>query len=170
MAERKQSDADADPASPSRSVSADREMFVTRLIDAPRELVFAAFTDSDHISEWWGPNGFTTTTYEMDVRPGGQWLFTMHGPDGTDYPNRIRYREVRPPEYLTYDHDEGEGGDPLQAFKTTVTIESEDGKTRVTLRLVLASAEQREKLVKFGAIEGGNQTLARLDAFVHRKV
>lgn len=168
MAERKHDEASANAAG--ASSSADREMIVTRLIDAPRELVFAAFTDSAHIGEWWGPNGFTTTTYEMDVRPGGQWLSTMHGPDGTDYPNRIRYREVRPPEYLGYDHDEGEGGDPLHAFKASVTLSVEDGKTRVTLRLVLASAEQRERLAKFGALEGGKQTLARLEAFLRRRV
>src|SRR5689334_18469516 len=68
------------------SDSSDREIVITRVIDAPRELVFAAFTDAEHISNWWGPNGFRTTTYEKDVRPGGVWRFTMHGPDGTDYP------------------------------------------------------------------------------------
>ncbi|HEY8127204.1 MAG TPA: SRPBCC family protein, partial [Hyphomicrobium sp.] len=67
-----------------------REIIITRLLNAPRALVFAAFKDPDHITNWWGPNGFSTTTYEMDFRPGGLWLFTMHGPDGTDYPNRVR--------------------------------------------------------------------------------
>lgn len=164
MAESKRSEADAS----SETSSSDREMVVTRLLPAPRELVFAAFTDAKHISAWWGPNGFTTTTYEKDVRPGGQWLFTMHGPDGTDYPNRIRYTEVRPPEFLAYDHDEGEGGNPLQAFKATVTIEPDGRNTRVTLRLTLATPEQRKMLAEFGAIEGGNQTLARLEDYLSR--
>ncbi|WP_290980781.1 SRPBCC family protein [Hyphomicrobium sp.] len=164
MAESKRSEADAS----SETSSSDREMVVTRLLPAPRELVFAAFTDAKHISAWWGPNGFTTTTYEKDVRPGGQWLFTMHGPDGTDYPNRIRYTEVRPLEFLAYDHDEGEGGNPLQAFKATVTIEPEGRNTRVTLRLTLATPEQRKMLAEFGAIEGGNQTLARLEDYLSR--
>ena len=146
--------------------SSDREIVVTRLLEAPRDLVFAAFNDPDHISQWWGPNGFTTTTYEMNVRPGGQWLFTMHGPDGTDYPNRIRYTDVRPPEFLAYDHDGGEDGDDKHRFKAIVTFETEGRKTRVTMRLVSATPEQREEMAKFGAIEGGNQTLARLEVYL----
>ncbi len=146
--------------------AADREIAMTRLIAAPPELVFAAFTDRHHISEWWGPNGFTTTTYEMDVRVGGQWLFTMHGPDGTDYENRVRYTEVRRPEYLAYDHDGGDGSDGKYVFKADITFAPEDGKTRVTLRLVSATPEQRAEMAKFGAIEGGHQTLARLDAYL----
>jgi uncharacterized protein YndB with AHSA1/START domain len=145
---------------------ADREMVITRLIDAPRELVFEAFKDRHHISQWWGPNGFTTTTYEMDVRPGGQWLFTMHGPDGTDYPNRIRYTEVRAPEFIAYDHDGGDDNDVTHAFKATVEIASEGRQTLVTLRLVFATKEQREAMAKFGAIEGGNQTLGRLERYL----
>lgn len=144
----------------------DKQMVVTRVIDAPRELVFDAFTDRHHISRWWGPNGFTTTTYEKDVRPGGQWLFTMHGPDGTDYPNRIRYTEVKAPELIAYDHDAGEGSDPAHAFKSVVELTVEGGKTRVTLRLTFATKEHREAMAKFGAIEGGNQTLGRLDAYL----
>lgn len=71
--------------------TADREIVITRVFDAPREQVFDAWTDSEHVSQWWGPNGFTTTTHEMDVRPGGVWRFIMHGPDGVDYKNRIVY-------------------------------------------------------------------------------
>jgi uncharacterized protein YndB with AHSA1/START domain len=146
--------------------SADQDIVITRLIDAQRELVFEAFKDPLHISQWWGPNGFTTTTYEMDVRPGGQWLFTMHGSDGTDYPNRIRYTEVRVPEFIAYDHDGGDDDDGTHAFKATVQIATEGRKTRVTLRLVFATKEQREAMAKFGAIEGGNQTLGRLESYL----
>jgi uncharacterized protein YndB with AHSA1/START domain len=148
------------------TATADHEIVITRLISAPRELVFEAFKDRHHISQWWGPNGFTTTTYEMDVRPGGQWLFTMHGPDGTDYENRVRYTEVKPPERLAYDHDGGDGGDTMHSFKAVVTFVPEAGKTRVTLRLVCASKEQHEFMTKFGAIEGGEQTLSRLESYV----
>jgi uncharacterized protein YndB with AHSA1/START domain len=167
VVERKRSEASSNPAA-AASAPPDREILMTRLLDAPRDLVFAAFTDHKHISEWWGPNGFTTTTYEKNVRPGGVWLFTMHGPDGTDYPNRVRYTEVRPPEFLAYDHDEGEGGNPLHAFKASVTLEPEGRKTRVTLRLLVATPEQRERMAKFGAIEGSNQTLARLESYLAR--
>jgi uncharacterized protein YndB with AHSA1/START domain len=85
------------PASSASSTTADREIVVTRVFDAPRELVFDAFTDPAHISNWWGPDGFTTTTHEMDVRPGGTWRFVMHGPDGVDYDNIIVYREITSP-------------------------------------------------------------------------
>ncbi|CAA2142389.1 SRPBCC family protein [Hyphomicrobium sp. ghe19] len=145
---------------------ADREIVTTRVFDAPRELVFEAFKDPHHISNWWGPNGFTTTTYEMDVRPGGQWLFTMHGPDGTDYPNRVRYTEVKSPELLAYDHDAGEDRPDFEMFKVWVTFETENRKTRVTLRLLAATRERRDWMAKFGAVEGGHQTLSRLDAYL----
>ena len=146
--------------------SPELEFAFTRLIDAPRELVFAAFKDPHHISQWWGPNGFTTTTYEMDVRVGGQWLFTMHGPDGTDYENRVRYTEVKEAELLAYDHDGGDGADRMHSFKAVITFADEAQKTRVTLRLVCATKEQREMMAKFGAIEGGHQTLSRLDDYL----
>lgn len=148
------------------TASIGREIVVTRLIAAPPERVFEAFKDPVHISQWWGPNGFSTTTYEMDVRPGGQWLFTMHGPNGTDYKNRVRYTEVKAPERLAYDHDGGEGGDGEHHFKAVITFVPEASNTRVTLRLICATIEQREFMVKFGAIEGGEQTLSRLDAYL----
>ncbi len=81
-----------------------RSIVVTRVFDAPRNLVFDAWTDSRHVGNWYGPRGFTLTTYEMDVRPGGVWRFTMHGPDGVDYPNKITYIEIVKPERLVYDH------------------------------------------------------------------
>jgi uncharacterized protein YndB with AHSA1/START domain len=143
-----------------------REITVTRLFDAPRDLVFSAFRDPVHITHWWGPHGFSTTTKSMDFRPGGEWLFTMHGPDGTDYPNRVRYTEIRPSEFVAYDHDAGEGGDANLAFKASWTFAVEDGQTRVTMRLVTATPELREFMSKFGAVEGGFETLARLDDFL----
>src|SRR5512146_2810578 len=93
------------PGSPDDTAS--REITATRLVEAPRELVFRVWTEPDHIAHWWGPNGFTTTIHEMDVRPGGVWRFVMHGPDGRDYQNKIVYVEVTPPERLVYDHVAG---------------------------------------------------------------
>ena len=139
-----------------------RDVVVTRVLAAPRELVFDAFTDAAHISNWWGPHGFTTTTHEMDVRPGGTWRFVMHGPDGTDYPNRIVYEEVVRPERIAYAHDNGEDDDPHR-FHASATFEEEGGGTRVTMRMRWVSATVREAMLKFGVLEGGNQTLERLD-------
>src|SRR2546430_11151240 len=82
------------------TVTSDREILLTRVFDAPRELVFKVWTDPEHVGRWWGPRGFTNTIHEMDVRPGGVWRFTMHGPDGVDYLNRIVFIEVARPERL----------------------------------------------------------------------
>ena len=144
------------------AVSPDREIVISRVLDAPRELVFAAWTDLRHVSRWWGPRGFTTTTAEMDVRPGGVWRFVMHGPDGVDYPNKIVFLEVARPDRLVYQHA-GEGETDDVKFHTTVTFDEQGGKTKLTLRMVFDTAEARSTVVeKYGAIEGGKQTLERL--------
>jgi uncharacterized protein YndB with AHSA1/START domain len=145
--------------------TADREIVLTRVYDAPRELVFRMFTDPEHVRQWWGPNGFTTTTHKMDVRPGGKWRFVMHGPDGTDYPNLITYVEVVQPERLAYKHGSDES-EPAH-FDVTVTFEEQDGKTTLTMRSIFPTAAARDHVVeKYGAIEGGNQTLDRLVGYV----
>ncbi len=140
-----------------------REMTITRLIDASREQAFDAFTDREHIGEWWGPDGFSTTTLEMDVRVGGRWRNIMHGPDGTDYPNRVVYVEVTRPARLAYVHGEDVDNDPNE-FNASVTFVEEGGKTRVTLYMQFKTASLREEAAKFGAVEGGHQTLSRLAA------
>jgi uncharacterized protein YndB with AHSA1/START domain len=152
-----------------RASEAANEIVVSRLIGAPREAVFDAFTDGRHISNWWGPKGFTTTTKEMDVRPGGVWRFTMHGPDGRDYKNVIRYTEVTRPERIAYD----QGGEDETAdfqFRSLVTFAPQGGKTEVSIRLTFPTAAMRNEVVsKYGAIEGGHDTLERLDAHVMQK-
>jgi uncharacterized protein YndB with AHSA1/START domain len=143
--------------------TADREIVTTRTFDAPRELVFKMWTDPEHIVQWWGPNGFTTTTYSMDVRPGGVWRFVMHGPDGADYQNKITYLEIVKPERLVYRHGGDVDVEPVN-FETTVTFEEQGGRTKLTMRGVFPSVAARDHVVKkYGAIEGGNQTLARLE-------
>jgi uncharacterized protein YndB with AHSA1/START domain len=137
--------------------TSDREIVATRVFDAPRELVFDTWTDARHISNWWGPRGFTTTTHEMNVRPGGVWRHVMHGPDGRDYPNEIIFLEVVKPERLVYDHV----SEPR--FHTTVTFAEHAGKTKVTARMLFESAALRNKVaVEHGAVEGLHQTLERL--------
>jgi uncharacterized protein YndB with AHSA1/START domain len=147
------------------SSTADREIIVSRLLDAPRELVFEVWVDPKHVVHWWGPNGFTNTIHEMEVKPGGVWRFMMHGPDGVDYPNRVVFEEVVRPERLVYIHDDdGEGAQ--KPFHVTTTFEDQVGKTLLTMRLVLDSPEERGRLAEFGAIEGGKQTLGRLAEYL----
>jgi uncharacterized protein YndB with AHSA1/START domain len=139
----------------------DRELITTRMFDAPRALVFEAWTNPAHIVNWWGPNGFTTTNHEMNVKPGGVWRFTMHGPDGTDSPNKIVFKEVVKPKKLVYIHSDDHENDP-KTFDVTVTFEAEGKKTKLTLHIVLKSSAELDEMKKFGAVEGGHQTLARL--------
>ncbi len=147
------------------TATADREIVVSRLLEAPRELVYEVWTKPEHVAQWWGPNGFTNTIHEMDVREGGTWRFIMHGPDGTDYNNRIVFTEVTPPDRLAYDHDDGEGN---LAFKGEVTFVEDAGKTLITMRSVFASPEVLKLMVEqVGALEGANQTLDRLVAYVN---
>ena len=154
--------------------TSDHDIVISRTVSAPRDKVWEAFTKPEHIAQWWGPNGFTNTIHEMDVRPGGVWRFLMHGPDGTDYPNKITYEEVRKPEFLSYIHTDDKDS-PEETFHATATFEEEDNleggpgaKTKVTLRLTLATKEDAERKKKFGAVEGGKQTMARLDAYVSK--
>jgi uncharacterized protein YndB with AHSA1/START domain len=144
----------------------DRELVIARLFDAPRELVFEAYTNVHAISQWWGPHGFTTTTHAADVRPDGEWRFTMHGPDGTDFPNRIVFREIVAPERLVYDHDddgEARGVEVRTRFVAEIDFEERGNQTLVTLRQRWPSAEVlAAKEAAVGALAGGQQTLQRL--------
>jgi uncharacterized protein YndB with AHSA1/START domain len=141
----------------------DREILITRLFDAPRELAWQAMTDPEHVVQWWGPRGFTTTIQEMDVRPGGVWTHIMHGPDGIDYPNHSVFQEVVYPERLVFAHGGSRPGGPEADFIATWTFETTDGGTRVTIRMVFPTAAQRDIVVKeYGAVEGARQTFERL--------
>lgn len=135
-------------------------MTLTRLLDAPRELVFEVWTQPEHVAKWWGPFGFTITTYAMEVTPGGTWRFDMHHAEHGDFKNAIVYQEVAKPERLVYLHDGVDDG--KEPFHVTVSFEEEGGKTRVTMRVRLASEEALAEAKKFGAVEGGKQTLTRL--------
>ena len=144
------------------------EIHIRRLIAAPREMVFAAFSDPKGLAQWWGPNGFTTTTHLMDFREGGEWIYTMHGPDGTDYPNFVRYTAIDPGRRIAYDH--GSDAAHPAMFKAVIGFTAEGGMTRVNLRLILADAKQRPDYIAFGAVEGGYQNLERLEAYLGEKV
>jgi len=150
---------------PEQSATADREIVVSRVIDAPRELVFEAFTEVRHLSRWWGPEGFTTTTQSFEFRVGGEWIFVMHGPDGTDYPNWITWTEINPPERIALLH--GAVRDDPNAFVSVLTFEPEGAVTRIEMRTVFPTKEMRDHAVeKYHAIEGARQTLNNLAAYV----
>lgn len=160
MAARNSLDLDRDP----------RSIIGTREFDAPRDLVFSAWTDPKHLAQWWGPNGFTTTTYSFDFRPGGVWRFVMHGPDGRDYQNRITFEEIVPSERIVYRHGGGDDVEPVQ-FRQTVVFEDlggrSRGRTRITWRGDFASAAERNRVIEdYGADKGLTETLARLGAYV----
>jgi uncharacterized protein YndB with AHSA1/START domain len=157
--------------------TADRELLITRVVDAPRELVWNAWTDPKQVVQWWGPHGFSTTIHKMEFKPGGVWEHTMRGPDGTEYPNRSVFKEIVKPERIVYTHGGGKPGEQGVSFESTWTFEAvkEQGreKTRITMRGVFPTAEERDRVVKqYGALEGGKQTLSRLDdyaASIHHK-
>ncbi len=146
--------------------TADRSITLTRLVDAPRERVWEAWTEQEHIEKWWGPNGFTVTTKEIDVREGGIWRFVMHGPDGRDYPNHIVFTKLVKPERIEHDHG---GDDGRVHFQAVITFEEQSGKTLITMTSIFPSKEELEKVVReYGAIEGGKQTLGRMAEYVER--
>ena len=150
---------------PVQSATADREIVITRVISAPRELVFEAFTEIRHLSRWWGPEGFTTTTRAFEFRVEGEWDFVMHGPDGTDYQEWICWTEITRPEWIAMLHGESRG-DP-NAFESVLTFEPAGEQTRIVMRAVFPTKELRDEAVaKYHAIEGGQQTLRNLDAYV----
>ncbi|MBI5890059.1 MAG: SRPBCC domain-containing protein [Nitrosomonadales bacterium] len=147
--------------------SADREMVIARVLDAPRELVWEAMTNPQQVVHWWGPFGFTDTLQQMDFRVGGVWTHIMHGPDGTNYPNRSTFTAIVKPERIEYSQGGDGNGDPAAQFDATWIFEALGNQTRVTLRAVFPTAEARDTTVKtHNAIEGGKQTLARLEAYL----
>ena len=155
----------AGQGAPAQSETADREIVISRVIDAPREPVFEAFTQVRHLSRWWGPEGFSTTTRSFEFRVGGAWDFVMHGPDGTDYQEWITWREIVPPERIALLH--GESRDDPDVFESVLAFEPAGDETRIVMRTVFPTKELRDEAVeKYHAIEGGEQTLGNLAAYV----
>ena len=136
----------------------ERGIVSTRVLDAPRELVFRAFSDPDHLVHWWGPKGFKNTFHEFDLRPGGFWRFTMHGPAGSDYENKSVFLEIVRPERIVFRHLK-----PVHEFQMTVLFAEQDGKTHLTWRMLFESAAERDKVEAF-VIPANEQNLDRLEA------
>jgi len=144
------------------SDTGNRELVFERVFEAPRATVWSVWTEVEHLVNWWGPDGFRTTYYEMDVRPGGVARFVMHGPDGRDYPNKMWFLEVRQPERLVFDHGDFE----RPWFQVTVNFEELGDKTRVVSRMLFGTPEECEATKKSGAVEGGRQTHERLARYL----
>jgi len=142
--------------------SGNRELSISRVVNAPRELVWKVWTSPEHIKHWWGPSGFTNTISKMDVKPGGEWEFIMHGPDGTDYKNKHIYKEILKPERLVLEHVTG------PKFVMTVTFEEQGKKTLVNIHSLFESAEQLAEVIKvFKADEGMRQNVDRMETYVN---
>ncbi len=142
-----------------------RRMSISRLIKAPRHLVWEVWTNPEHIKHWWGPNGFTNTIHKMEVKQGGVWEFIMHGPDGTDYKNKNVFSEVVEGEKLVYNHVTG----PL--FEATITLVSQGDDTQVTMTSVFESEEQLKKVIEvFKADEGMKQNIDRLERYLAQQI
>jgi uncharacterized protein YndB with AHSA1/START domain len=137
--------------------SADREIVSTRLIDAPRDLIWRAWTEPDQLTHWWGPEGFTSTFQEFDPRPGGVWRFVLHGPDGKNYKNEIVYQELVKPERIVFEHVSA------PKFQVTATFADDGGRTRITFRMLFETAAECDK-VKPYAVAANEQNFDRLEA------
>lgn len=144
-----------------KNVDAATEITISRLLNAPRELVFEVWTDPDHIKNWWGPNGFTNTIHTMQMKPAGVWELVMHGPDGTDYKNKSIFTEVIKPEKIVYVHESS------PKFTATVTFEAQGNKTLLNWTMKFETAEQLRKVIEvFKADEGLKQNVDKLEAYV----
>ncbi len=141
-----------------------RSIVASRVLDAPRELVWQAWTEPERLAQWWGPNGFTTTTHQIDVRPGGEWRYTMHGPDGTDYETLVVFLDLAEPERIV--SVLGEPGD-LAEFLSIVLFSDEGGKTGVSIEMLFPSQEQRDEVVaRVGAEKGLEENLDKLGEYL----
>ena len=140
------------------------EIRLTRVYDAPVRVVWDAWTINEQVEKWWGPRGFTLTTHSKDLRVGGTWRYTMHGPDGTNYPNLTKYYVVEPYQKLVYDHGATDETPPL--FRVTVTFRESNGKTILEMTSTLPTPEAARKIAKFIKQAGGDATWDRLAEYV----
>jgi len=143
------------------SNTADRELYITKTVNAPLPLVWEIWTDPDHIAKWWGPTGFTNTIEKMEVKPGGTWEFIMHGPDGTDYKNKNVFREIVKEERIVYEHVTG------PKFTATITFTAQGNQTLITWHMLFESKEEFERTVKtYKADEGLRQNTEKLAVYI----
>jgi uncharacterized protein YndB with AHSA1/START domain len=143
------------------------EIKITRVYDAPVKAVWDAWTDPDQVAKWWGPRGFSITTHSKDLKAGGHWNYTMHGPDGTDYPNKTTYYTVDKFKCLVYDH--GANDDQPALFRVSVFFNEENGKTHMEMTMTLPTPEAAKQTKKFIKEAGGNSTWDRLAEYLEKE-
>lgn len=143
------------------------EITLTRIYDAPVKTVWEAWTDPAQAANWWGPRGFTLTTHSKDFKPGGQWKYTMHGPDGVDYPNIATYLEIDKYSRMVYDHGATPTTPPM--FRVTVLFTDVKGKTKMDMTMALATAEAAEQTKKFIKQANGNSTWDRFAEYLAKE-
>lgn len=143
------------------------ELKIRRIYDAPLKAVWDAWTDPKQVAQWWGPRGFTLTTHSKDLKSGGHWNYTMHGPDGVDYENRTKYLEVEKYSRLVYDHGANETQPPM--FRVTVQFTEVKGKTIMDMTMALPTPEKAEETRKFIKKAGGDATWDRLAEYLDKE-
>jgi len=144
--------------------TAKKELRITKLLNAPIDLVWEVWTKSEHIANWWGPNGFTNTIHQMDMREGGEWKLTMHGPNGTNYANRSVFREIVPQQKIVFEHFNPH-------FITTVIFESRGDQTFLDWTGVFDSAGMLQTIIKaHKADEGLKQHIEKLELYLKQKM
>ncbi|KXZ32841.1 ATPase [Leptospira santarosai] len=138
-----------------------------RYFDAPIDLVFEVWSSHEHLSQWWGPDGFTLTVKSMDFSNGGIWEFIMHGPDGRDYKNKIQFIDIQKPHYIYYKHlGDGEGAGDVD-FQSRIIFEKIGEGTNLTMEQIFPNKEELERVnKKYGAIEGGKQHVGNLAKYL----
>lgn len=162
------------PDNAAPNAQSDRELVITRIFNAPRELVFKAWTEAEHIAQWWGPQGFTTRVIEQDLRPGGKSRYIMVGPDGSEYPVKGVFLEVVSPERIVTTDEFDEGFEQVMdmdlpsGMVMTVLFEEIDSKTKLTLRIVHSTAEERRKHEEMGVVGGWNSTFDCLEEYLEK--
>ncbi|PSB25616.1 SRPBCC domain-containing protein [Stenomitos frigidus] len=150
----------------------DRTLVITRIFNAPLELFYQVWTQPEHIAQWWGPKGFTTRVEALDLTPGGQWRYVMIGPDGTEYPVKGVFSEIVPFERIVTSDEFDEGFEEVvkvdlpQGIVMTALFEALGSKTKLTLQIVHASADDRRKHEEMGVIGGWNSSFDCLDEYL----
>jgi uncharacterized protein YndB with AHSA1/START domain len=146
------------------TMPSDREIVMTRMFDAPRDLVFEAHSSCEHLSRWWGPRRYEIVGCEVDFRRGGKWRIVHRGPDGEEYGFHGEYREIVRPERIVWTFEFE--GMPGSVSVETMTLEEHDGKTTFTATSVFDTVEERDGMLKSGMESGAAETMERLDEYL----
>jgi uncharacterized protein YndB with AHSA1/START domain len=144
--------------------TADRSIGVSRLLNAPVEVVWMAWTQPEAIAQWWGPEGFSNTIHSMNLEPGGEWRLTMHGPDGKNYANRSEFMEIEPLQKIVFQHFNPH-------YLSTIIFEAQETRTLLNWTMLFESTALFETVVKvFKADEGLSQNVSKLEKYLQSQL